>query len=43
MDEQNELEIELAETVVREEVEVIKEEPLVGQICLFDLLAEIRS
>ena len=39
MDEQNEWNIELAETVVSEEP---KEEPLAGQICLFELLAEIR-
>lgn len=39
MDERNELEIELTEDIVSEE---IKEEPLAGQICLFELLAEIR-
>ena len=43
MNEQNELEIKLVEDVVREEVEVIKEEAMVGQICLLELLAEIRS
>ena len=39
LDERNELEIELAEDAVSEE---INEEPLAGQICLFELLAEIR-
>jgi len=39
MDERNELEIELTEDTVSEE---IREEPLAGQICLFELLAEIR-
>lgn len=39
MDERNEMEIELTKEVVNEE---IKEEPLAGQICLFELLAEIR-
>lgn len=43
MDERNELEIELSEDVAREEVEVIKEDAMVGQIYLLDLLAEIRS
>ncbi len=43
MDERNELEIELPEDVAREEVEVIKEDALIGQICLLELLAEIRS
>ena len=39
MDERNELDIELTEEVVNEE---IKEEPLAGQIWLFELLAEMR-
>ena len=43
MDERNELKIELTEDVAREEVEVIKEDAMVGQICLLELLAEIRS
>ena len=43
MDERNELEIELTEDVAREEVETIKEDALIGQICLLELLAEIRS
>ena len=43
MNEQNELEIELVEDFDREEVEVIKEDAMVGQICLLELLAEIRS
>jgi len=43
MDERNELEIELTEDVAREEVETIKQDALIGQICLLELLAEIRS
>ena len=43
MNEKNELEVELAEDIDKEEVEVIKEDAMVGQICLLELLAEIRS
>ncbi len=43
MDERNELGIELTEDVAQEDVEVIKEDALIGQICLLELLAEIRS
>ena len=43
MDERNELGIELTEDVAQEDVEVIKEDTLIGQICLLELLAEIRS
>ena len=43
MDERNELEIELAEDATEEEVKIIKDDAMVGQICLLELLAEIRS
>ena len=43
MDERNELKIEPAEDAAREGIKEIKEDALVGQICLLELLAEIRS
>ena len=43
MDERNELKIEPAEDAASEGIKEIKEDALIGQICLLELLAEIRS
>lgn len=43
MDERNELKIETAEDAASEGIKEIKEDALIGQICLLELLAEIRS